>query len=80
MELNRGMRRLLAVAMLCSATASALARQAELIDLPYHPLQASGDAPLTVVEVEAAIREGARRNGWEVALRPLISPSRRKEA
>jgi len=59
-----------AIAMLLLATtlvsASALARQTEMVDLPYQALRAPTGTALTSAQVEAAIRDGARTQDWKV--------------
>jgi hypothetical protein len=48
------------------AAGPALARQAQLVDVPFRDLQAATGTPLTTKQVESAIRDGARTNRWNV--------------
>ena len=48
------------------ASAPALARQDQMIDVPFRDLRAATGTDLTARQVEGAIRDGARANRWNV--------------
>lgn len=56
----------LACLLVLHAGSTAWARQAPLVDPPYQKLETASGAVVTRTEVEAAIRDGARAQEWEV--------------